>query len=455
MRSRLNPGVFFAVVMVVVGTPLVADLQPASTAGIFPVIHWHDVSAQQSGVSLTVEPGLLLASGECLLPVSVVDAAGSPYKVQQSQLTLAIDDRQITGIELTTFAPVTGGQATIVALFLDANALAAGGADDWETATETFIRYRSSRALRAVYLVSDKITTVLKPGAERPEWEDLASLVEPEAPSLLWDNILTTLTTLARADLPERRVLLVVSDGLEGLASDHPMISCKQAALQMRIPIYCVILQSDAAGARAGRERLQGLAEGTGGRFAATDSTGLETTLQLLLAQINSVQGISFDSRGLTFPASVQTQLPALVAESVAGTIAVRPAYQGRSWLLVLLLGVVLVMCGLGLIIYFRGSIGELDVDVAGNRFIYRIPLSGATIGKATSNGLNLLDRRVSRNHAVIRVSRGQVIVTDLRSTNGTMVNNQQIRTAILADGDRIMLGGSVELVYSKKWRLL
>jgi len=54
----------------------------------------------------------------------------------------------------------------------------------------------------------------------------------------------------------------------------------------------------------------------------------------------------------------------------------------------------------------------------------------------------------VSRRHAELRREDGQVLISDLGSTNGTLVNGQPVTAARLADGDRITLGRTT-LVFS------
>jgi pSer/pThr/pTyr-binding forkhead associated (FHA) protein len=98
-------------------------------------------------------------------------------------------------------------------------------------------------------------------------------------------------------------------------------------------------------------------------------------------------------------------------------------------------------------------SAGELVVTVDGRPSVHRLPRSGATIGSAAGNTVVVADRRVSHQHAVLRVRRGGIIVTDLRSTNGTQVNGQPVRTATIGEGDRVLLGGAVQLVYRKTTR--
>lgn len=76
-----------------------------------------------------------------------------------------------------------------------------------------------------------------------------------------------------------------------------------------------------------------------------------------------------------------------------------------------------------------------------------RIPLSAAvtTLGRDQSADLVVDDPGVSRRHAEVRISHDgphlQVLLRDLRSTNGTFLNGEQVGDEELRDGDRITLG--------------
>ncbi len=74
-----------------------------------------------------------------------------------------------------------------------------------------------------------------------------------------------------------------------------------------------------------------------------------------------------------------------------------------------------------------------------------RTPIEGAVvqIGRAPSCEIVLDDRNVSRRHAEIRRRGPVVVLIDLDSTNGTIVNGRRVREHPLADGDRITLGNS------------
>jgi hypothetical protein len=74
-----------------------------------------------------------------------------------------------------------------------------------------------------------------------------------------------------------------------------------------------------------------------------------------------------------------------------------------------------------------------------------RTPIEGSVvqIGRAPSCDIVLDDRNVSRRHAEIRRRGPVVVLIDLDSTNGTIVNGRRVREHPLADGDRITLGNS------------
>lgn len=63
------------------------------------------------------------------------------------------------------------------------------------------------------------------------------------------------------------------------------------------------------------------------------------------------------------------------------------------------------------------------------------------TIGRDESADLQLIDPGVSRVHASIRLSEERPAVTDLGSSNGTLVNGNRITTVELEDGDMIQTG--------------
>lgn len=67
-------------------------------------------------------------------------------------------------------------------------------------------------------------------------------------------------------------------------------------------------------------------------------------------------------------------------------------------------------------------------------------------IGREEGNTIQLNDERVSRCHLKIQEDDGQFVLTDLESTNGTKVNEEDVQLRILRYGDVIKVGRSVLL---------
>jgi two-component system alkaline phosphatase synthesis response regulator PhoP len=72
------------------------------------------------------------------------------------------------------------------------------------------------------------------------------------------------------------------------------------------------------------------------------------------------------------------------------------------------------------------------------------VPLSDQlTIGRDAVNHIQLSDPSVSKQHAVVRLLKGHPVIEDLRSRNGTFINDERVRTGLLHDGDTLKLGNS------------
>ncbi len=68
------------------------------------------------------------------------------------------------------------------------------------------------------------------------------------------------------------------------------------------------------------------------------------------------------------------------------------------------------------------------------------------TIGREEGNVLRLNDERVSRYHAKVQAEDGDIILTDLDSTNGTRVNGATIQIRRLRAGDQLSIGRTMLL---------
>ena len=64
------------------------------------------------------------------------------------------------------------------------------------------------------------------------------------------------------------------------------------------------------------------------------------------------------------------------------------------------------------------------------------------TVGRSPEADVVILDEKASRIHCGIRLWDGEFYVKDLKSRNGTYVNDQRVDVAKLKSGDRIRVGG-------------
>lgn len=72
------------------------------------------------------------------------------------------------------------------------------------------------------------------------------------------------------------------------------------------------------------------------------------------------------------------------------------------------------------------------------------------TIGRQSANDIVLPDPTVSKRHAIVGRVKGQTVVKDLGSRNGTFVNGDKVEKSILLSGDRLKVG-SVNLRFFRE----
>src|SRR5690349_18226858 len=78
----------------------------------------------------------------------------------------------------------------------------------------------------------------------------------------------------------------------------------------------------------------------------------------------------------------------------------------------------------------------------AGQR--YHLDPNGATIGRDRSASVRLQDLDVSRRHAHILMRREMLVLEDLGSRNGTLINGTPATCRALRSGDQIQVGTTV-----------
>lgn len=80
---------------------------------------------------------------------------------------------------------------------------------------------------------------------------------------------------------------------------------------------------------------------------------------------------------------------------------------------------------------------------------MYRVEGSEIVIGRASGATIRLNDDGISRRHARLLQMDSQVLIEDLKSSNGTLVNGEQVTRVALHDGDKIRLGSTTILKFT------
>ncbi len=82
-------------------------------------------------------------------------------------------------------------------------------------------------------------------------------------------------------------------------------------------------------------------------------------------------------------------------------------------------------------------------VSYDNGEIVLAFPLEGPqlAIGREVDNDIQLPHEKVSKHHAALRCAKDRWCIEDLKSTNGTFVNNEKVHLAELKQGDRVKIG--------------
>ncbi len=82
----------------------------------------------------------------------------------------------------------------------------------------------------------------------------------------------------------------------------------------------------------------------------------------------------------------------------------------------------------------------------------YQLVGSQTTLGRDGSNTISINDAEVSRHHARMTLQGGKIVLEDLGSTNGTLVNGNRIAAPhVLRNGEIISFGDDISFVFESK----
>lgn len=76
------------------------------------------------------------------------------------------------------------------------------------------------------------------------------------------------------------------------------------------------------------------------------------------------------------------------------------------------------------------------------------IGILGAKLGRSAPSDIIFADKRISRRHCEVEVRDGEMVVTDLQSTNGTFIDGQRIEAPTVLPPDSELMLGDVVLTH-------
>ena len=243
-------------------------------------------------------------------------------EVRMVSMSVAVSDargRPVTDLTAAEFAVEENGQPQRIrvagpeqspfnmAILLDLSNSTSTELEHMRQATLRLIEQAGPHDRVAVYALAGSMFHKL--AALTADRERLAALVRrlprPSGGSPLWDAIVLAYEEELAARAGERNALIVISDGIDNRISGHSMPSVLsapqllQAARAMDARIYPIFLLSGELQGRdwsqRGRQRLQALAQATGGKlFAARSVADIEPVLPALAQELRSVYGLAY-----------------------------------------------------------------------------------------------------------------------------------------------------------------
>lgn len=96
-------------------------------------------------------------------------------------------------------------------------------------------------------------------------------------------------------------------------------------------------------------------------------------------------------------------------------------------------------------------SIEVLNGNFVGKKFFLTDDIEEVTIGRDESSEFEIREYVISRQHAKILRKNGRWLLEDIKSKNGTYLNNRRVTQEELHDGDRIALGTIVLIFRNPK----
>ena len=409
----------------------------------------------QQGVpaSVSIEVLRRLGGDRQVAWISVVDATGDPVAgVARSSVSAEHDGHPVDDLELTPYRDVY--RTLRLTLVIDPELVRGDAAGGVRALLEDLGATAGDGDRITIRTVSASSRTIEGPLARAGELSSrLSDLAAGETSPRLWDALYDAVRNAARVPANQGTAVLLVTRGIESGSRHGSVDVLAVAGLGRRVvPIGALVL-----GSSGELENLTRLVARTGGGVrrvsSANDLGGLAAGM---LRRARGSYRITYRVRD--WDGSAESHVLGVTVQGPAGARPARLEYATadvteppfwRRPLLWVILSALVVVAGAAWLITRRTRLCRLVItrgDEQGCRYeIFGLPV---TIGAAVGNDLTFPESEVSRNHAVMEKRGSGIELVDLNSENGTFVNGQRVTRRQLVRGDRVRLGGAVEMLF-------
>ncbi len=416
--------------------------------------------AQEGSIaSVTLDRLRVRGGGEHEAWVSVLDASGRPIAgVDSRAFSVTLDHRLITGLEVAPFdLRVPALELTVL---IDADLLREPALDAARELIGELARGAGPHDGLRVVSNAARSRTLEFPVSRAAEMGDrLGELAAPEPGARLYDALFDAVRAASREGGSHGgAVLLVTRGGESGSHRGVPDVLAVSSARSSDVPIVIVLLDEGSGSAES--ERLSRLAARSGGGFVRVDSPARITdAARRMVQRLRGAYHVAF--RDPRWDAREDHHALQVTVERNGAKRWVSRDYDtadvlGAAWWqgpLPWVVLVVLVVVGVGAMLTLtRRRLCRLVIEAGEERGcsfeLFALPV---TVGAAIGNDLMFAEARVSRNHAVFERRGSGIDLVDLNSENGTFVNGERVTRRRLEHGDRISVGGAVDLTYERR----